>query len=382
MLVLRGSMTKKKINGRLVPRGVIEDNGYIFVRLFIQGRQWKKCIGPAKRKGVLELAIHKLGEYRQQIKLGKFGVEERAERITVDKALDVYWRLHASKKKTADDFKRALLHIRSFFSGRYFDTLTHLDVADYRQARERDKLSPSSINREHTIITHLFYALKEWRRLHVIRPVRLPEENPGSLVKRANEKAYRRRRVLTPEEFDRFLKSAPIQVRRVCLAAVHTALRLKDLKGLKLSNVNESANQLEGLQAKTGKPFAVPITSVMWQLIETANGDRILNFRNFRKQFEAARARAGLDFEFRDLRRTAARMMLQKGADLATVSKYLGHTTISMTESYVQAERESLQIAGELLGSMYQPPKPDVAQELSQKLSERPAETEAVNAGK
>ena len=48
--------------------------------------------------------------------------------------------------------------------------------------------------------------------------------------------------------------------------------------------------------------------------------------------------------------------MLQKGVDLATVSSYLGHTTIAMTEAYVQAEREHKHIAGEILGSMYQPP--------------------------
>lgn len=88
-------------------------------------------------------------------------------------------------------------------------------------------------------------------------------------------------------------------------------------------NVNESTNQLEGIQAKTGKPFEVPIIGVMWQLIETAPG-----------------------------------------------SSYLRHSTIAMTEAYVQSKRENRQIAGENLGSLYQPPAQEIGGKLSEKLSE------------
>jgi integrase len=284
-------------------------------------------------------------------------------------ACDVYWKLHGSKKPTARNYKNVLAHFREFFQGRFVDTVTYLDVRDYRAHRGK-VVSPSSVNREHTVLTHLFNALREWRRLKTIHAVRLPEENPGSLVRRVNEKQFRRTRVLTPEEFDRFLKSSSVQVRRVCLAAVHTALRLKDLKLLTRDNVNESTNQLEGVQAKTGKPYEVPITGVMRQLIETSAGHEIFDFTNFRKHFDEARKRAGLDFEFRDLRRTAARMMLQKGVDLATVSSYLGHSTIAMTEAYVQAKRENRQIAGEILGSVYRPPEPESPGKVSEKVSE------------
>jgi len=46
-------------------------------------------------------------------------------------------------------------------------------------------------------------------------------------------------------------------------------------------------------------------------------------------------------------------MMLQKGMDIATVSRYLGHSDIKTTQNYVNPTQEDLQIAGEMLGSMY-----------------------------
>lgn len=361
-------MAKHKIAGRVVPRGVIEDRGYVFVRLWVEGRLFKRCIGPVSPEVVAD-AIAKVGEYRQQIRLGKFDLESRADRITVSKACDIYWRLHGSLKKTSESFERNLRYIKAAMGGRWLDSITYLDIEAYRREREK-VVSPSSVNREHTVLTHLFNALKKWRRLKVIANVRLPEENPAALVKRVDEKPYRRKRVLSPEEFDRFLKSAPIQVRRNCLAAVLTGLRRKDLKNLTVGNVNFATNQLEGVQAKTGRPFAVPIVGEMLGIIETAKGSRILDFRNFRKQFEAARKRAGLEFQFRDLRRTAGRMLLQKGIDLATVSSYLGHTTISMTEAYVQSAREHKQMAGEILGTLYRAPGERVGHKLSEKLSQ------------
>lgn len=160
--------------------------------------------------------------------------------------------------------------------------------------------------------------------------------------------------MLALAEFDRFMRSATMSVRRICLGAIHTTLRLKDLKQLTKTNVNQATNQLEGIQAKTGKPYAVPINGVMRQLLETRKGDHIFDFTNFRKQFDEVRVKAGLkNFQFRDLRRTGARTMLKKGVDLATVSAYLGHSSLQMTEVYVTPSRDDKRVGGEILGTTY-----------------------------
>ncbi|MBK8575141.1 MAG: site-specific integrase [Elusimicrobia bacterium] len=356
-----GSAMKKKIGGRVVPRGVIVDGGRVYTRLAVAGKIVKKSFGSLKDPNALAAAVRAANRHHDDKRLGRQGLERPAEHISVERACEIYWEHHASKKPTAGNYGRALRHFKGLFGARPLDSMTYLDVQNYRVARERDGLSPSSINREHTVLTHLFNSLRTWRRLKVIPNLRLPEGNPGSEVRKVGEKQFRRKRVLSPEEFDQFMKSSTVQVRRACLAAVLTGLRRKDLQNLTVDTVNEPLNLLQGVQAKTGKPYSVPIVGAMREIIETAPGRNVLDFTNFRKAFEQAKARAGLKvpFQFRDLRRTAARMMLAKGADLATVSAYLGHTTISMTEAYVQAEREHKQIAGEILGSLYRAPAPD-----------------------
>ncbi len=77
-------------------------------------------------------------------------------------------------------------------------------------------------------------------------------------------------------------------------------------------------------------------------------------------------------------------MMLVKGADLATVSSSLWHTTIAMTEAYVHAERGHKQVAGEILGSLYRKPMgeegPDFAEKVSDFLPEEDQKKWQVNA--
>jgi hypothetical protein len=52
--------------------------------------------------------------------------------------------------------------------------------------------------------------------------------------------------------------------------------------------------------------------------------------------------------------------MLRKGADIATVSAYLGHASIAMTQIYVPPSQSDKQVAAELLGTSY---KSDLTQE-------------------
>ena len=177
--------------------------------------------------------------------------------------------------KSLESYELSLRYIKDFFKNRNIDSLTYIDVQNYRREREKH-VKPNSVNKEHTVLTHLFNKLKEWRRLHVIGNVLLPSENPGPLVKKASEKIFRRKRVLSVEEFDRFMRLASMPVRRICLGAIHTTLRFKDLSLLTKANVNEATNELEGMQAKTGKAYSIPINSVVRQLIESAPGHSIL----------------------------------------------------------------------------------------------------------
>lgn len=368
-------MAKNKVLGRVVPRGVIVDGGRVYTRLSTNGRLIKKSFGSLKDPGALNAAVREANRHHDDKRLGRQGLERPAELMSVEEAARLYMIHHGSKKPSAVNYERVMRKFSAMYSGRTVDSFSYLDVEAYRRARGKDGISPSSQNREHTIITHFFNCLRKWKRLKVIPNVRLPEGNPGSEVPRVSEKQFRRKRVLSPQEFDQFLKSATIQVRRVCLAAVHTGLRRKDLMALTLDNVNTITSTLEGEQSKTERPYAIPISPTMFEIIETAPDHFILDFTNWHKEFARAKQRAGIDFQFRDLRRTAARAMLVQGTDIATVSSFLGHATLAMTENYVQAEPEHKRAAVEGLAGLYRAPvtdpEPEVGfSDLAEKVSE------------
>ena len=349
---------KRKINGRKVPRGIYKDkNGYVWVRIFNRGRPVKKLIGKEADRDVLLYAAEKLAYLKKERRMGRLGLESELNRITMEEACDLYWTQHASKKLSARTYRFQLRNIKAFFVGRYADTISASDVEAFRAKRTADGVKGSSINKEHTIITHLFNLLRKLRREGVIRPVKLPEDNPGSLVKKENEKKFRRKVVLTRVQFEELWANSTIRVRRSILAAVQTLLRTKDLKGLSSEAINTETGQLEGVQAKTQKPFTIPITKDMEELIGSASGKTILSFKNHRNEWDRARTRSGLKHvQFRDLRRTAARWLLKSGIDIGVVSAMLGHTTITMTQDYVQAEKEDLKVASGVLGTVFAKP--------------------------
>jgi len=343
----------RKFKNKTLPRGILIDDGYVFIRIFPNGQRFSKCVGPVTTPGVIDDAILKLNHYREKIRLGKFDLGERTKRITVEQAVETFTNLHASRLKSAYDCGLFLTRFKKFFAGRYIDSITATDMQTYRAERLRT-VSPSSVNKERTVFVAMFYKLKEWKKNKAIANVKLPEENPASEMTKANESVYSRRRVLSQEEFGKFMQKASPEVQRIALGAIHTTLRRKDLKALTKDNVNPATNQLEGIQAKTGKPYAIPINGVVRQLVESAHGQQIFDFTNFRKQFEEAKESAGIvNLQFRDLRRTGARMMLKKGADIATVSSYLGHSSIQMTQVYVPPSQDDKRVASELLGSSY-----------------------------
>lgn len=189
-----------------------------------------------------------------------------------------------------------------------------------------------------------------------IKPVTLPKNNPGTGVKKAPLRS--RTRTLTSEEIDLLLGAATPQLRRIFIMALNTALRKKDLRLLRKSqNVNKTNNCLEGIQAKTGKPYSIPINKAIQEIIDTAPNDKILSFMNYMKEYAACRERAGLpDVQLRDFRRTAATRLLRDGKiDIAVVSDFLGHTSLEMTQIYVQPENKDKRKASQFLGRITSP---------------------------
>ena len=166
----------RKFKNKTLPRGILIDDGYVFIRIFPNGQRFSKCIGPASQPGVIDDAILKLNHYREQIRLGKFDLQEKDRRMTVEQAVETFLGFFTLRGSSPlIDCGYRLKRFKKFFAGRYIDSITPIDMQTYSWNGLKT-VSPSSLNKERTIFVTLFNKLKEWKTNKAIANVKLPEE--------------------------------------------------------------------------------------------------------------------------------------------------------------------------------------------------------------
>lgn len=279
------------------------------------------------------------------------------ERILVSEALSIFHQIEGKHK--GPRYRYQYKPIEEFFKDRYLDTINKVDVDNYRRYRAAEDLRASSINREHSVITRLFNAFKEWKALKVVGPFNfekllLPEFNPGEQVSKADERPFVRNLVLTPMEFFRFCDYAHPRIRVIVIVTILTLLRRKNVEVLGKEHFNRALQQLQLIQSKTGVPLTIPAQQTVRVIIEDASYDCQIDFTNYRRLMVRAQQESGVKFWLTDLRRTGATQMLLDGVDLRTIQKYLGHTTLVMTERYLQPPVQNMIQAGEKLEKRFE----------------------------
>jgi integrase len=355
---------RRKWRNRALERGVLIDKrGYVYVRLKHRSVERKELIGRTTDLDVIDRANFRAQELRYGRWSSPKDLPMKRRRLLMEDAADLFLKLHGEKRSSAKGIKqfgRYVRLIKRAWSGRYVDSLIGDDVRDYRDHRRQEGVSESTINREQTAIITLFNKLVEWRRCGQLpRNVQLPEGNPGNGIKKVNEDRFIRSRLLSDKEYESLLTCADRRVRRIMLAALNLPLRLEDLKRLSKKNINYRTGLLYGIQTKTGQDYALPINKTLWELIQTAAGDQILDFSGFAKRWRRAVKRAGLHpksqrpIQFRDLRRTAATTLHESGESLRTISAMLGHRSVTTTVRYLGLKQENLKRAGDTLATKY-----------------------------
>lgn len=376
-------MKRLKINGRKMPPGIIVDEGYVVIRLKRNGRTFKEWIGRTDDTNVADRAIAKWHQLKNQQRLDQLGINEANQRMLMEDAADIFFKLHGQKresKKGIKQFERYIRLWKEFWKDRFVDTMTPSDMGDYRRWRKIPRThiingkevvsaaNDSTINREQTAFITMFNKLREWRKVGQIpKSTVLPEDNPGRGKdpgqRKVNEDRFIRKRLLKDGEWENLWASADNRSRRILLAMLNLPLREVDLKGLRKSLIDHKANEFTGVQVKTNREYHLPINEVMWELIRTAPGDHILDFAGWDQRWKRIQRRAGLrDLQKRDLRRESATALLEDGYDLREIKEMLGHANVTTTVRYLGLRTEDLQKAGKTLAARYRPPVLDSAE--------------------
>lgn len=152
---------------------------------------------------------------------------------------------------------------------------------------------------------------------------------------------------MTIEEV-RALIATPVQdgrVKNAYLFSCFCGLRISDIVGLKWKNVfvDNGQYRLAVAMQKTKEPIYLPLSNeaLKWmpEREDKAADDHVFSLpSNINQYLKPWAEAAGITkrFTFHTARHTFATMMLTLGADLYTVSKLLGHTSVRMTQVYAK----------------------------------------------
>jgi integrase len=261
-------------------------------------------------------------------------------RLTMGQLRD-RWLEQSAGKKSITSIRPWFAVIVAFFGAdRPIDTLTRSDVealvAHLRATPNvrGKKNTPATINR---YLEQLRAALRWIGEEH-------PHRDPMRGVSKLPEK-NERDRIVTPAEYRRLVEAAPPSIRLAIVIGYHTAMRAGEIVNLTWDRVDLDAGfaRLRAGDTKTGKPRNVPLAPPVVEALRAAKrrpDGRLFGMQrqtlspNFAK---LVRKLGMADLHFHDLRHTALTNLRRAGADVFTLQRISGHTTLAMLKRYTHS---------------------------------------------
>jgi len=254
-------------------------------------------------------------------------------------------------QRSTRELELKLAIIASDFDDRAADGITKEDIQTWLlEQTEVRSWSPATRNRYHAAFSLVFRVALDNEKV---------QSNPASRIKRKPEHNDRIRFLTDDEEAEltKVLRIHWPHYLPVFLFSIHTGLRLSEQLGLKWSDISLARKTVSLHRAKAGKTRHVQLNSVALACLENLPGDHLpsapvfLNsegnaLRSSRDWFEPAIVKAKLrDYTWHCNRHTFASRLVMNGADITTVAKLMGHSTIQMTMRYAHLAPDHVQSA-------------------------------------
>jgi len=221
-------------------------------------------------------------------------------------------------------------------------------------------LTPASVNRRIACFKHMMTKARDWEMipqttLDTLRRVKLTREE------------NRRLRFLSVAEFEELIAAADDELKPILVFAFNTGCRRGEILGLTWDRVDFKHGFIRLDKTKSGEPRNVPINQVLRDALKKlirrvdspfvfynpATGNK---WQELRRSFARACRKAKIhDFKFHDLRHTFASQLVMAGVDLTTVSRMLGHASLTMTLRYSHLAPDHLQKAVDVLSVLQDP---------------------------
>ena len=279
---------------------------------------------------------------------GEAGIVNHVEKVYLLDWMNTYRENQKKRGKKGIDHIKSVIRILQEYAGDRY-TLDRVDLSfcqgyiDYMLTtyRFRGKLIAASTR-------NTYYQILNGALNAAVRAKRMLRNPFNEMDKSEKPKMPESVRSYMTIEEVRALIATPIQneeVKRAYLFSCFCGLRISDIVGLKWQDIflDNGQYRLSVAMQKTKEPIYLPLSNEALKWIPE-QGNKTGNDFVFHLPVHinvylkpwAVKAGITKHFTFHTARHTFATMMLTLGADLYTVSKLLGHTSVKMTQVYAK----------------------------------------------
>lgn len=323
---------------------------YWYLDYAVDGRRVRKRVGKSKRLAELALADVEVKIERKEL---GFQTKDRGFTEFVQDYLG-----YSKSNKARQSYERDTFIIKNFTEFLKADKLSAITPAKleaYKVHRRESGAKLTTVNRELNTIKAMLNKAVAWGFL---------PENPAKSVQKFRE-PRRQVRYLSKDEVRTILKAADDRLRPILEAFLHTGLRRDELIHLTWADI-DLKNRALTVQAKDGwhpKDYEarhIPLTPRLLKVLQEVPRGEGFVFPNghgaamngivLGRTFRVLLRRCGIKgASIHTLRHTFASHLVMSGADLYTVQKLLGHSSIKTTEIYAHLAPDYLRSALERL---------------------------------
>lgn len=334
-----------------------QKNGKYFVDYRINGRRFRKSVGPSKR--IAELALKDIEVKIAKGELGFSPKDNSLERL-FEEFLKYSKINHAPN--TYERYRGILDNFRSFLVTRpYINKISQLDpkfFEDYKHFRKEQEAEDKTVNIELQMLRGMFNLARKWGYC---------QENPTEGVSFFRLTKKQEPRFLSKEECEKLLKSCGDELYPIFFTFLNTGMRRGELLNLEWKDVDFARRRIkirakEDWEPKTSERD-IPMNDSLFEVLKSytdgnngklvftdSQGNKIQK-NELRKKLIRITEKCGFSdvTKLHSLRHTFASHLVMNGVDLPTVKKLMGHSDIETTMIYSHLADEHVDKAVEKL---------------------------------
>jgi integrase len=326
---------------------VREKRGKLYLDIYNNGkRSWESLHltltkDKAQNKELMRLADICRSQRESQLLTGKWNIQDQ---ISGKKKFVTFIEEHTKDYSSPGVMKSFLRHVKNFYTGDtvLLSQITSKWVTDFQEYLEKESGLSQMSAAHYSKILHA--TIKKAVQAGVI--ARNPCENIKRITEPETDLVY-----LNIDEIQKLADTKPAdvdgEIRRAFLFACHTGLRVCDLETITWGDIETNPMQIIKRQVKTKTAVYIPLSDTVKKLIYNDGNhepaDKLFSLpHDHRRQSYtplkrwAKASEIAKNIGWHTARRTFATLALESGAEIYTVAKLLGLTSIKHVVKYAK----------------------------------------------